>query len=102
MASSFLPFIFSFFSIKPIFYIAYFVLIALLGMRKLSRVPEVSLQKLVLVGLGGEIALALFVGVIMLFAGNMVVVIQSLIFTIIFIAAILKMRGKIKAMPALA
>lgn len=94
VALSFLPGIFSIFSIKPIFYIAYFVLIALLGMRKLSRVPEVSFQKMVLVGLGGEIALALFVGVLMLFAGNMIVVIQSLIFIVIFAVAILKVKKK--------
>lgn len=99
VALFFLPFIFSLFQLAPVFFIAYFALITLVGIRKLSRVPEVSLQKMVLVGLGGEIALALFVGVLMLFAGNVVVVMQSLIFIIIFAIAILKMRKKLKSVP---
>lgn len=86
VALFFLPMMFSVFNIWPVFYIAYFALITGVGMRKLLRVQEVPLRKMVLIGLGGEIALALMAVFVNLPLG--------LIFLAIFIAAIFGVKRK--------
>lgn len=94
--------IFSKINLPPLLFFLYFIFLAIFIVRRLSKITEIALDKLVLVALGGEIPVALFTILITLPFGMLEQAITGFIFIIIFAAAIFRLRKKFRAVSAIA
>lgn len=92
----FLPLIFSKLNLGLILFVTYFLLITIFFIRKFSMIQEVPVEKLVLIGLGGEIPVALFAILISLPFGRMDQVLVDLVFLAAFIFFIVKLKSKLR------
>lgn len=91
------PLIFSQLNLEPVIFIFYFMLAMIIGMLKLTKIKEVSLNKMVLIALGAEISMTLFTIFTSLSLMKIEQIISGFIFIAIFVLTIFKLKKKFKS-----
>lgn len=87
----FMPILLSKAVLPPVLYFCYFIVLSLIAVRIFARIQEVSPRRMVFIGLGAKILVALFSLLISLPGGKTQQAASSAVFLIVFLFAILRM-----------
>ncbi len=75
-------------------FVLYFALLAIVGVRAISSQKETTRERVIVFALGGEMAQALFSLVLGALSGNIMLLVSSAVFAVIFLAAMMCLRRR--------